>query len=155
MDTFFVLLALCAGNSPVIGEFPSHVSERSSSNNAHQRIYDITEPNQTKTQQAGWFRAWAQPKRADVLLYRRLSLAEPIPRITPEQNRVHILWDVLYWFISLQWRHNERDGVSNHRRLHCLLNCWFRRRSKKTSMLRVTGLCAGNSPVTGDSHTKG
>ena len=26
----------------------------------------------------------------------------------------------------------------------------FRRRSKKTSKLRVTGLCAGNSPVTGE-----
>ena len=50
----------------------------------------------------------------------------------------------------LQWRHNESDGVSNHRRLHCLLNCWFRRRSKKTSKLRVTGLCAGNSPVAGE-----
>ena len=23
----------------------------------------------------------------------------------------------------LHWRHNERDGVSNHQRLHCLLNC--------------------------------
>ena len=31
-----------------------------------------------------------------------------------------------------------------------MLNCWFRRRSKKTSNLRVTGLCAGNSPVTGE-----
>ena len=46
------------------------------------------------------------------------------------------------FFISLQWRHNEHDGVSNHRRLHCLLNCWFRRRSKKTSKLCVSGLCA-------------
>ena len=51
---------------------------------------------------------------------------------------------------SLQWRHNESDGVAKHRRLHCLLDCWFRRRSKKTSKLRVTGLCAGNSPVTGE-----
>ena len=51
---------------------------------------------------------------------------------------------------TLQWRHNERDGVSNHRRLHCLLNCCFRRRSKKTSKIRVIGLCAGNSPVTGE-----
>ena len=50
----------------------------------------------------------------------------------------------------LQWRHNESDGVSNRRRLQCLLNCWFRRRSKKTSKLRVTGLCVGNSPVTGE-----
>ena len=50
--------------------------------------------------------------------------------------------------ITLQWRHNEGDGVSNHRRLDCLLNRLFRCRSKKTSKLRVTGLCAGNSPVT-------
>ena len=42
-------------------------------------------------------------------------------------------------FITLKLRHNERHGVSNHRRLHCLLNCCFRRRSKKTSKLRVTG----------------
>ena len=26
----------------------------------------------------------------------------------------------------LQWRHNEHNGVSNHRRLHCLLNRLFR-----------------------------
>ena len=47
-----------------------------------------------------------------------------------------------------QWRHNERDGVSNHQPHDCLLNCLFRLRWKKTSKLRVTGLCAGNSPVT-------
>ena len=55
---------------------------------------------------------------------------------------------------SLQWHHNVHGGVSNHRRLHCLLNCWFRRRSKKTSKLRVTGLYVGNSPVTGELPTK-
>ena len=32
----------------------------------------------------------------------------------------------------------------------CWLNGLFRRRSNKTSKLRVTGLCAGNSPVTGE-----
>ena len=26
---------------------------------------------------------------------------------------------------SVQWRHNERDGVSNHQRLACLLNRLF------------------------------
>ena len=30
---------------------------------------------------------------------------------------------------ALQWRHNERDSVSNHRRLNCLLNRLFRYRS--------------------------
>ena len=51
---------------------------------------------------------------------------------------------------SLQWRHHGRDGVSNHQPHHHLLNRLFRRRSKKASKLRVTGLCAGNSPVTGE-----
>ena len=51
---------------------------------------------------------------------------------------------------SLQWRHNGGNGVSNHQLHHCLLNRSFRRRSKKTSKLRVTGLCAGNSPGTGE-----
>ena len=49
---------------------------------------------------------------------------------------------------TLQWRHNEHDGDSNHQPHDCLLNRLFRRRSEKTSKLRVTGLCAGNSPGT-------
>ena len=40
-----------------------------------------------------------------------------------------------------QWRHNECDGVSNHRHLACFLNRLFGSRSKKTSKLRVTGFC--------------
>ena len=48
-----------------------------------------------------------------------------------------------------QWRHNERDGVSNHRRPSCLLNRESRRRSKKTPKPRVIDLCEGNPPVTG------
>ena len=41
----------------------------------------------------------------------------------------------LWTKMSLQWRHNERD----HQPLDCLLNRLFRRISKKTSKLRVTG----------------
>ena len=52
--------------------------------------------------------------------------------------------------ITLQWRHNGHDSVSNHKPHDCLLNRLFRRRSKKTSKLRVTGLCVGNSPRTGE-----
>ena len=50
----------------------------------------------------------------------------------------------------LKWRHNELDGVSDHQPDDCLLNRLFRCKSKKKSNLRVTGLCAGNSPVTGE-----
>ena len=53
-------------------------------------------------------------------------------------HEVHIL-------TTLRWRHNEHDGVSNHQPHGCLLNRLFRRRSKKTPKLRVTGLCVGNS----------
>ena len=59
----------------------------------------------------------------------------------------------LFW-CSLHWRHNEHDGVLNHQPRDCLFNCLFRRRSKKTSKLRTTGLCAGNSSVTGEFPTQ-
>ena len=52
---------------------------------------------------------------------------------------------------AFRWRHNDRDSVSNHQPHDCLLNHLFRRRSKKTSKLRFTGLCAGNSPGTVNS----
>ena len=55
----------------------------------------------------------------------------------------HLAW-------TSQWRHNERDGVSNHRCIDCLLNRVFRRISTKISKLQVTVLCEGNSPVTGE-----
>ena len=44
-----------------------------------------------------------------------------------------------------------RNGLnSNDRRIDYFLNRLFRRRWKKTPKLRVTGLCEGNSPVTGE-----
>ena len=59
-------------------------------------------------------------------------------------------WLNLSLYNTLQWRHNERDGVSNHRRIDCLPDCLFRWRSKIPSKLSVTSLCKGNSPVTGE-----
>ena len=47
----------------------------------------------------------------------------------------------------LQWRHNGRGNVSNHHGLYYLLNCLFRRKSKKTSKVRITGRCVGSSPA--------
>ena len=77
--------------------------------------------------------------------------------ILPRQQAIiGINLGLVYWRIystsvsSLRWRHNGCDSVSNHQPHHCLLNRLFRRRSKKTSKLRVTGLCAGNSPGTGE-----
>ena len=50
-------------------------------------------------------------------------------------------------WVSLQWRHNECNGISNHQPHDCLLNSLFRHRSKKSSKLRITVLCDGNWSV--------
>ena len=47
-------------------------------------------------------------------------------------------------FSHRQWNH------PNHEPHDCLLGRLFRRRKMKTSKLRVTGLCEGNSSVTGE-----
>ena len=63
----------------------------------------------------------------------------------------HSFYPVRTWYWrTLQGRHNGRDGVLNHRYIDGLLNRFVRRKLKKTSKLRVTGLCEGNSPVTGE-----
>ena len=81
-----------------------------------------------------------------------------------ERHKMHVLWLQLWWKCAnslsrtivevcnapwaLQWRYNGRDGASNHQPHDGLLKRLFR--SKKTSKLRVTGLCVGNSLVTGE-----
>ena len=66
----------------------------------------------------------------------------------------HWIGDWQYPGITLLWRHNGRDGVSDHQPHDCLLDRLFRRRLKNTSKLRVTSLCEGNSPVTGEFLTQ-
>ena len=56
--------------------------------------------------------------------------------------------DILLTRISTH--QDGRDSVSNHQLHDCLPNSLFRGRSKKTSKFHVTGLCAGNSPGTGE-----
>ena len=72
---------------------------------------------------------------------------------------VNICWILMNWFwydrhvieeFPLRWCHNGCDSVSNHQPHDCLLNRLFRRRSKKTSLFCLTGLCVGNSQGTDD-----
>ena len=70
----------------------------------------------------------------------------------PSTSQKHYLkcLGLCVWYMTLEWRPNGRESVANHQPHDCLLNRLLRRRSKKTSKLRVTGLCAGNSPGTGE-----
>ena len=63
----------------------------------------------------------------------------------------HGPWNCL---ISLHWRHNDHGGVSNRQPRGCLCNR-LSRQKWKTSKLRVTGLCAGNSSRPVNSPHKG
>ena len=80
------------------------------------------------------------------------------PPTVPLWRQVAIVWLKFGWKqihdSPLQWRHNEREGVSNHQPNDCLFKRLFRRWWKKASKLRVTGLCVGNSPVTGEFPTQ-
>ena len=72
--------------------------------------------------------------------------------LCPSVWYLYFAWD--RHFETLHRHHNEHNGVSNHQPINCLLNHLFRFRSKKTSKLCTTGLCAGNSPVTSEFPTQ-
>ena len=57
--------------------------------------------------------------------------------------------------ITLQWRHNERDGVSNHQPHDCLLNSLFKAQIKEN--IKVPRHCPfmGNIPVTSEFLAQG
>ena len=73
--------------------------------------------------------------RKQIFLSRQSSWAEVMPHRVPP---------------TLQWSHNDRDGILNHRRLDSVLTRLCRRSSKETSKLRVTGHCEENSLMTGE-----
>ena len=62
-------------------------------------------------------------------------------------------WQKQRWN-PLQLRHNERDGVSNHQLTIVYSTVYSRRRSKRTSKLRVTGRWPVNSPHKGQVTRK-
>ena len=90
---------------------------------------------------------------------RKLSLKAPIlsDRLLgdkPSQESMLTVFTDVYmrhWGMGvLQWRRNGHDGVLNHQPLDCILNRLLGADKKKTSKLRIPGLCVGNSPVIGE-----
>ena len=103
-----------------------------------------------------WFKLWLLELPGNKLLPESmLALLRLMTHIHMLREAwVHFCFDP-FCFVpnTLQWlqcRHNRHDGVWNLQPYDCLFNHFIRRRSQKTSKLRVTGLCEGNSPVTGE-----
>ena len=90
------------------------------------------------------------------IVYVHITKKSTLITRNPEKEKIFCwLWyqclhttrsNISSWLVSLHWRYNDHDGVSNNQPHGCLLNLLFRRWSKKTSKLPVTGLCVGNSP---------
>ena len=62
------------------------------------------------------------------------------------KRRCHSKWKTKE---ALQWRHNERDGVSNNWHHDCLFSYLFRHRQKKKHQSSPSLAYLRNSPVTG------
>ena len=118
----------------------------------HWRIY---------TAQGGDGLRWPRDLPSQCGYFQHLSIATHTHNVSPPNYHLslcsaYLLWKLLggpkqrYIFKTLRWRHNGRDSISNHQPYDCLLNRLFRRRWTKTPKLRATGLCAGNSPRTGE-----
>ena len=89
-------------------------------------------------------------------MHPKLLSAKWLPFCSEGNELIELTTHDKRWTMApLQWRHNDHDGVSNHQPHGYLLNRLFRRRSKKTSKFRVTGLCVGNSPGPVNSPHKG
>ena len=84
-----------------------------------------------------------------IKLQQESNMIMAIMLIFPKQHKYIRLttWNMVVYYSD---HHNECDGISNHQPHHCLLKCLFRHRSKETSKLHITGLCAGNSLVPGE-----
>ena len=139
MGTFSALMAICAGNSSVTGEFPA---QRPVTRNFDVFFDRRLNKQLSKQWWVWWFETPSRPlwRHCNALImWNFYGLRQIVSNIA----------------ISLWWRHNDHDNVSNHQPREGLLNRSFRRRSKKTSKVRVTGLCVWNSPGPVNSPQKG
>ena len=89
-----------------------------------------------------WARSTSSCKREDYVS-EVAKFNETHPKLWIHEKRIKSL----LYIIALQWRHSERDGVSNDQRLDRLLNRLFRR-LKKASKFHLTGLSLHKRPVT-------
>ena len=149
METFSASLALCEGNPPVTSGFPQRPVTR-----RFGAFFDLRlNKRLSKQSRLRWFEATSDPlwRHCNALLH---VVHSPCNGSAINAASVSMSWHLHGMSVvpvaPLQWRYNEHDGVSNHQPNDCLLTRLFRRRSKKTSKLQVTSLCAGNSPVTGE-----
>ena len=154
METFSASLAICAGNSPVSGEFPAQRPVT--------RSFDVffdLRPNKRLSKHCwGWWfetPSWSLWRQCNVLSRYPCLLMTCQHKGQSTSSHVIDLLFLEYCGLSTRrfWFTQEipyySDVImsamaSHHRRPDCPTVCSG---AKKTSKLRVTGLCDGKSPV--------
>ena len=140
METFSALLTLCAGNSPVSGEFPSQRPVTRS----FDVFFDLRLYKRLSKHSWGW---WFETLSSSLWRHRNVQILWR-PVVVEENNKTIRAFHRPFhdWrsgrlsmrslpmtrlaMIPLRWRHNGDNSVSNHQPHECLLNCLFGRRSK-------------------------
>ena len=143
METFSAKPTVCVENPPVTGEFPP---QRPLMRN-FDVFFDLCLNKRLKQSR----RQWSETPSCSLWRHCNRNRVIPSTMIMVDICCEYSPGD-LHRFLCispLRWRHDVRDDVSNHQPHDCLLNRLFRQ-IWKNSKLRVTGLCEGNSPVTGE-----
>ena len=138
-----------AGNSPGTGEFPAQMANNAENVSIWWRHHGFLLQRTGNTK--FWsFLCW----QSEHVVNKQNKKQNKTKKQKPTE--LLVIWDALTLkrCHSLLLRHNGGDGVTYYWRLHFWLNCWFRRRSKKTSKLRVTDLCEGNWLVVNSQHKR-
>ena len=145
METFFRVTGLCAGKSPVTGEF---LAQRAVTR-SFDVFFHLCMNKRLSNQSRGWFETplhslWSHRNRKHILFSDNIEFYEMCMQY-PD-----IKWPRLITVTSL-WAGWRLKSPSS--RLHA--QSIVQAQIKETSKLRVTGLCEGNPPVTVVSLTKG
>ena len=128
IETYSALLAICAGNSPVHGEFPHKGQWRGA------LMFSLI---------CAWINDWVNNGKAGDLRRHRVhhdvtvmgNYVFPCAGIRgTKMTKVNFLQNS---HVTWQWHHNERDGVSNHHPHTCLLNRLFKAQNKEN--IKVAG----------------
>ena len=112
METFSALLALCAGNSPVTGEFPTQKPVTRS----FDVFFDLRFSKRLSKQSWGWwFETLLRPlwRHCNGMRHTTLNVLKPKSYLKGQWGKLHFVltWDIIKTARYIIWRDRWRDIV--------------------------------------------
>ena len=151
METFSALLAICAGNSPVPGEFPAQRPVTRS----FDVFFDLRLNRRLSRQSWGWwFGTLSSPLWGHCNVTFLFSKQVVVNK--PKINASEVLTILVYFRYAptSPVTSHERSRVLFHRPFDCLFKGSSTPTKKAQSNLYVTHTCAGKPPVTSEMSSQ-